>query len=143
MDYVSFQDFVVQHPAAAFFLMLVFGVTLTACLVLFFVYLIQIAERREDLRLFGLILGFIYAICANASWIIVPYLGAYLSLPNLPLILLLVVFDPSDQWKVPIVLAMNFVYWPLVGWLADHILGRISRPLPRVAGPGRGYEEII
>jgi hypothetical protein len=65
----------------------------------------------------GLVWGLGTAAWASASWLIVPYCGAYLSLPAL-LALEFVGVGREPWWLRELVVhGLNFVMWPSLGWL--------------------------
>jgi hypothetical protein len=77
---------------------------------------------------YGLLAGFAFALWASLCYLVVPWVGLY---PNLPGVCLAAVVDGVGEeatWVGELcVHLVNFVLWPLLGW----VLFRLPRPVSR------------
>jgi len=116
------------RPAAV----LIFVVVCTALPTIFALWLARCLQRGfQGTARDGLATGLAVATWASACLLLVPYGGLY---PNLPACLLIEIafgFPMDTWWKELLVIAMNFVVWPLAGCLVFRI-ARTGKHL----GPG-------
>jgi hypothetical protein len=80
----------------------------------------------------GLLFGIGVATWASLCWLVVPYCGGYPCLPGL--MAAAVVFTPPIDTlpKEMLVHTVNFVVWPMAGWLFFHVRALVRRGNPAI-----------
>lgn len=107
-----------------------------APIALFTGFLLLLVRGRWGASRDGLAMGLAVSVWASACWLLDSYLGVFANLPS-SLIVTAIFGWPQDaepSWPQELlVVAMNFLVWPIAGWLCFHAFERMAGPSPDAA----------
>lgn len=125
--------FYLGPPAPILMFVVLFVIAPAMLLALFLLLLVQ---GRWGASRDGLAMGLAVSFWTSACWLLEGYLGAWLNLPAG--LIVVAVFGwlegTEPSWLLELlVVVMNFLLWPIAGWLFFHAFAKVTRPGPDAA----------
>jgi hypothetical protein len=130
------EDEMLGEPQASILSIVVLYVIAPSLLLALFVWLL--AMGRWGASRDGLAVGLAVALWASACWLTGGYLGAWLNIPSVLLVVLAFGSELGrDTWWMELaVVGANFLTWPLLGWLFFRTVTKVFKlgpALPHVS----------